>query len=247
MKFSIKNDYYEGCHPQILESLVQNNLDQQPGYGEDKYSLEAKKMLREKIENPDSEIYFVSGGTQANLIVISSILRPYQCVISANAGHIMNNETGAIESTGHKILGIENNEGKLFPNDIIPVLESHKNIPHQVMPKLVYISNSTELGTIYTKEELTNLSKFCKENNLYLFMDGARLGRILISEYLDNTMIFVEVEDTDKFWNDLVSLNLTEKYSGVKLTPVRMMDWGKECFVHDPSGILWHFGEFFSS
>lgn len=199
MKFSFKNDYSEGCHPQILESLVQNNLDQQPGYGEDKYSLEAKKMLREKIENPDSEIYFVSGGTQANLIVISSILRPYQCVISANAGHILNNETGAIEATGHKILGIENKEGKLFPNDIIPVLESHKNIPHQVMPKLVYISNSTELGTIYTKEELTNLSKFCKENNLYLFMDGARLGHALTSEISDLTLKDI-AELTDIFY-----------------------------------------------
>lgn len=199
MKFSFKNDYSEGCHPQILESLVRNNLDQQPGYGEDKYSLEAKKILLEKIENPDSEIYFVSGGTQANLIVISSILRPYQCIISANVGHILNNETGAIEATGHKILGIENKEGKLFPTDIIPVLESHKNIPHQVMPKLVYISNSTELGTIYTKEELTNLSKFCKENNLYLFMDGARLGHALTSEISDLTLKDI-AELTDVFY-----------------------------------------------
>jgi len=185
MKFSFKNDYSEGCHPQILESLLRNNLDQQAGYGEDDYSKQAKDLIKAKIENQDAEVYFVSGGTQANLIVISSILRPYQCVISASTGHILNNETGAIEATGHKILSIEKEDGKLFPEDIIPVLESHQNIPHQVMPKLVYISNSTELGTIYTKKELENLSKFCKENNLYLFMDGARLGHALTSETND--------------------------------------------------------------
>lgn len=185
MKFSFKNDYSEGCHPQILESLLRNNLDQQAGYGEDDYSKKAKDLIKAKIENQGAEVYFVSGGTQANLIVISSILRPYQCVISASTGHILNNETGAIEATGHKILSIEKEDGKLFPEDIIPVLESHQNVPHQVMPKLVYISNSTELGTIYTKKELENLSKFCKENNLYLFMDGARLGHALTSETND--------------------------------------------------------------
>lgn len=185
MKFSFKNDYSEGCHPQILESLLRNNLDQQAGYGEDDYSKKAKDLIKNKIEAQDADVYFVSGGTQANLIVISSILRPYQCVISAATGHILNNETGAIEATGHKILSIEKEDGKLFPSDIIPVLESHQNIPHQVMPKLVYISNSTELGTIYTKKELEDLSAFCKANNLYLFMDGARLGHALTSEISD--------------------------------------------------------------
>ncbi|QQQ28653.1 threonine aldolase family protein [Chryseobacterium indoltheticum] len=185
MKFSFKNDYSEGCHPQILESLLRNNLDQQAGYGEDDYSKKAKDLIKNKIEAQDADVYFVSGGTQANLIVISSILRPYQCVISAATGHILNNETGAIEATGHKILSIEKEDGKLFPSDIIPVLESHQNIPHQVMPKLVYISNSTELGTIYTKKELQDLSAFCKKNNLYLFMDGARLGHALTSEISD--------------------------------------------------------------
>lgn len=199
MKFSFKNDYSEGCHPQILESLLRNNLDQQAGYGEDDYSKKAKDLIKAKIENQDAEVYFVSGGTQANLIVISSILRPYQCVISASTGHILNNETGAIEATGHKILSIEKENGKLFPEDIIPVLESHQNIPHQVMPKLVYISNSTELGTIYTKRELENLSKFCKENNLYLFMDGARLGHALTSETNDLELKDI-AELTDVFY-----------------------------------------------
>ncbi|WP_294283842.1 aminotransferase class V-fold PLP-dependent enzyme [uncultured Chryseobacterium sp.] len=199
MKFSFKNDYSEGCHPDILQALLENNLNQQAGYGEDEYSREAKVLIKEKMKSPDAEIYFVSGGTQANLIVISSVLRPYQCAISAATGHILNNETGAIEATGHKILGIEKEDGKLTPEDIIPVLESHRNVPHQVMPKLVYISNSTELGTVYTLQELEKLSEFCKENRLYLFMDGARLGHGLTSEISDLTLEKV-AELTDIFY-----------------------------------------------
>lgn len=199
MKFSFKNDYSEGCHPNILQALLQTNFDQQAGYGEDDYSLQAKELIKEKIKNPNSDIYFVSGGTQANLIVISSILRPYQCAISASTGHILNNETGAIEATGHKILNIESEDGKLRPSDIIPVLENHQNIPHQVMPKLVYISNSTELGTIYNTKELEELSTFCKENKLYLFMDGARLGHGLTSEISDLSLEKV-AELTDIFY-----------------------------------------------
>ncbi|MDP9959786.1 threonine aldolase family protein [Chryseobacterium lathyri] len=199
MKFSFKNDYSEGCHPKILQALLKSNFEQQAGYGEDEYSLQAKKLIKEKINNPDSEIYLVSGGTQANLIVISSVLRPYQCVISAAPGHILNNETGAIEATGHKVLSIETADGKLKPSDIVPVLESHSNIPHQVMPKLVYISNSTELGTIYLAEELEELSDFCRQNGMYLFMDGARLGHGLTAEISDLTLEKV-AELTDIFY-----------------------------------------------
>jgi len=198
MKFSFKNDYSEGCHPNILKALLSYNDDQQAGYGEDQYSLEAKNLIRQKI-NSDSDVYFVSGGTQANLIVISSVLKPYQCVISAATGHILNNETGAIEATGHKILSVEKEDGKLTPEDIIPVLESHKNVPHQVMPKLVYLSNSTELGTVYTLSELEKLSSFCKENNLYIFMDGARMGHGLTAENSDLTLEKI-AELTDVFY-----------------------------------------------
>ncbi|WP_412850708.1 threonine aldolase family protein [Chryseobacterium sp. PMSZPI] len=199
MKFSFKNDYSEGCHPNILQALLQYNLDQQAGYGEDEYSLQAKALIKQKIKKEDSEVYFVSGGTQANLIVISSLLKPYQCVVSASTGHILNNETGAIEATGHKVLNIETEDGKLRPSDIIPVLENHKNVPHQVMPKLVYISNSTELGTIYQAKELEELSAFCKQNHLYLFMDGARLGHGLTSEISDLNLEKVAVL-TDIFY-----------------------------------------------
>ncbi len=199
MKFSFKNDYSEGCHPDILQALLESNLNQQAGYGEDEYSRGAKILIKEKMKSPDSDIYFVSGGTQANLIVISSVLRPYQCAVSASTGHILNNETGAIEATGHKILNIEKEDGKLTPEDIVPVLEGHRNVPHQVMPKLVYISNSTELGTVYTLQELEDLSAFCKENSLYLFMDGARLGHGLTSEISDLTLEKV-AELTDVFY-----------------------------------------------
>lgn len=188
MKFSFKNDYSEGCHPNILQALTKSNFEQQAGYGEDEYSLKAKTLIKEKINNQYSEVFLVSGGTQANLIVISAILKPYQCAISAAPGHILNNETGAIEATGHKVLSIETPDGKLRPSDIIPVLEGHGNVPHQVMPKLVYISNSTELGTIYQAKELEELSAFCKEKKLYLFMDGARLGHGLTSEISDLTL-----------------------------------------------------------
>ena len=199
MKFSFKNDYSEGCHPNILQALLQYNLDQQAGYGEDEYSLQAKELIKEKIKNKDADVYLVSGGTQANLIVISSILRPYQCAISAATGHILNNETGAIEATGHKVLSIETEDGKLRPSDVIPVLEGHGNVPHQVMPKLVYISNSTELGTIYQAKELEELSAFCKKNRLYLFVDGARMGHGLTSEISDLTLQKV-AELTDVFY-----------------------------------------------
>lgn len=199
MKFSFKNDYSEGCHPNILQSLLLNNTDQQAGYGEDQYSLQAKELIKERIKSPASEIYFISGGTQANLIVISSLLKPYQCVISASTGHILNNEAGAIEATGHKVLSIETEDGKISPADIIPILENHSNVPHQVMPKLVYISNSTELGTIYQAKELKELSAFCKEHKLYLFMDGARLGHGLTAEISDLTIEKV-AELTDIFY-----------------------------------------------
>jgi threonine aldolase len=163
MKYSFKNDYSEGCHPSILEALMRTNFSQQNGYGLDDYCAEASNIIKEKSNSPDSKVHFVSGGTQANLIVISSILKPHESVISAHTGHIFTNETGAIEATGHKVHGVETLDGKLRPKDIQSILDVHTNIPHQVKQKLVYISNSTEVGTIYTKKELEELSQFCKE------------------------------------------------------------------------------------
>ena len=187
-KYSFKNDYSEGCHPHILDALIKTNLIQQNGYGYDEYSEEARLLIKQKMNNQDADIHFVSGGTQANLLVISSILRPHESVVSAETGHIFTNETGAIESTGHKVHGLITEDGKLKPEHIQSVLDSHTNKPHQVKQKLVYISNSTEVGTIYNKKELQDLSAFCKANDLYLFMDGARIGQALTSEINDLTL-----------------------------------------------------------
>lgn len=194
MKISFKNDYSEGCHPSILEALTHLNFEQQNGYGLDAYSKNVTQLIRNKINDQKAEVHLVSGGTQANLIVISAFLRPYESVIAAETGHIFTNETGAIEATGHKVHGIATENGKLTPEHLQQVLDLHTNIPHQVKPKLVYISNSTEVGTIYSKQELADLSAFCKSHQLYLFMDGARLGHALTAE--TNNLV---MEDLSKY------------------------------------------------
>lgn len=185
MKISFKNDYSEGCHPNIMEAMVKNNLDQQESYGLDRYSTQAAACIVAKCQAPQSKVYFVSGGTQANLIIISSILRPYESVISASTGHIFNNEAGAIEATGHKVSSVHSQDGKLTPAHIQQVLDDFSKPPHQAKPRLVYISNATELGTSYTKSELQALATMCKQNDLFLFMDGARLASALMSSESD--------------------------------------------------------------
>lgn len=181
IKYDFRNDYSEGTHPNILQAFAKTNLVQETGYGEDRFCEEAAKIIRKEIKNPFAEVHFVSGGTQANLIVISSILKPYESVVAAGSGHIFTHETGAIEATGHKINSIVTETGKITPETIKPILDFHSD-EHMVKPAMVYISNSTELGTVYKKKELEELSAFCKQNNLYLFMDGARLGSALTSQ-----------------------------------------------------------------
>ncbi len=185
MKFSFKNDYSEGCHPRILQTLSETNFDQQNGYGLDEYCIEAEKIIQNKIGNSAAKVHFVSGGTQANLIVISAFLKPHESVVSPATGHIFTNESGAIEATGHKVHGVETENGKITPSDIQKIIDVHQNKPHQVKQKLVYISNSTELGTIYSRAELVELYHYCQEKNLYLFVDGARLGHALTAESND--------------------------------------------------------------
>ena len=199
MKYSFKNDYSEGAHPRILEALMKYNFDQQNGYGLDDYCKTAAQFILDKTKNPHSKVHFVSGGTQANLIVISAFLRPHESVVSAETGHIFTNESGAIEATGHKVHGVLTKDGKLRVDDIQKVIDVHQNIPHQVKQKLVYISNSTEVGTIYSKEELRDLYEFCQSKNLYLFMDGARLGHALTAETNDLTLEDI-AQNTDAFY-----------------------------------------------
>ena len=199
MKYSFKNDYSEGAHPRILDALIKYNLTQQNGYGLDEYSLNAAKFIRDKCAAPIASVHFVSGGTQANLTVISAFLRPHESVVSAHTGHIFTNEAGAIEATGHKIHGVETADGKLRPQDIQNILDAHQNVPHQLKQRLVYISNSTEIGTIYSKKELQELYEFCQNKNLILFMDGARLGHALTAETSDMSLADI-AKYTDAFY-----------------------------------------------
>ena len=199
MKYSFKNDYSEGAHPRILDALIKYNLTQQNGYGLDEYSLNAAKFIRDKCAAPNASVHFVSGGTQANLTVISAFLRPHESVVSAHTGHIFTNESGAIEATGHKIHGVETADGKLRPQDIQNILDAHQNVPHQLKQRLVYISNSTEIGTIYSKKELQELYEFCQNKNLILFMDGARLGHALTAETSDMSLADI-AKYTDAFY-----------------------------------------------
>ncbi|MGE8291963.1 MAG: threonine aldolase family protein, partial [Sphingobacterium sp.] len=197
--YNFKNDYSEGAHPRILDKLIETNLVQQSGYGEDEYAQQAKAILKERLNNPNASIYFVSGGTQTNLLVISFLLRVHEAVISAKTGHIAANETGAIEATGHKVITTETADGKLRPEDIANVLEAYALAPHVVKPRIVYISNSTEIGTIYTRDELKALFQFCQSHHLLLYLDGARLGHALTAENSDLTLAVIS-EYTDVFY-----------------------------------------------
>jgi threonine aldolase len=183
-KYSFQNDYSEGAHPRILEALARTNLDQEVGYGEDGYCLAAAEALRGAIGNPAADIHFVSGGTQANLVMLSSFLRPFESVIAVDTGHIVVHEAGAIEMTGHKINAVRGRHGKVTVEEIEALVAAH-NDEHMVRPRIVFISHSTEIGTIYTAQEMQAISATCKRLNLYLYLDGARLGSALTSRAAD--------------------------------------------------------------
>ena len=183
-------DYLEGAHPRILEKLVETNFVQTPGYGEDEYCERAREIIRKKVGVPDAYVQFLVGGTQTNMTVISSILRPYQGVISANTGHINAHETGAIEATGHKVLVLPSEDGKITAAQVQEYYDAHwadESHEHIVQPGMVYISHPTENGTLYTKEELKALYETCQKLCMPLFLDGARLGYGLMSEGSDLT------------------------------------------------------------
>lgn len=182
--YSFKNDYSEGAHPRILNALIKSNMAQEEGYGYDRHTQSAVSKIKNLIHNQNIDVHLISGGTQTNLTAISAFLKPHEACVSANTGHIAVNETGAIEYTGHKVITIDSNDGKIVPEKIQEVLNSPLN-EHVVKPKLVYISNPTELGTIYTKEELKALNEFCKSNNLILYADGARLGCAICAQKSD--------------------------------------------------------------
>lgn len=185
--YSFICDYSEGAHPRILEALVRSNYEQAAGYGEDEYTRKAVELIKQRIGNDNVDVHLIPGGTQTNLTAISAFLRPHEAAIAAETGHILVHETGAIEATGHKIIPVKTEDGKLKPSQIKAVLDAHTD-EHMVKPKLVYISNSTEIGSVYGKGELEGLSSLCRENGLFLYMDGARLGSALCSEGNDLTL-----------------------------------------------------------
>ncbi len=148
------DDYSEGAHPRILEAFVRTNLQQERGYARDSFAIEATKLIRGKLKNEEVDVHFVSSGTHANLTCLAAMLRPYESVIAVTSGHVSHHEAGAIEATGHKINAVNSVDGKLVPEEIIKIVESHGNDEQMVRPGVVYISQSTELGTIYTKQEL---------------------------------------------------------------------------------------------
>lgn len=182
------NDYTQGCHPLILEKLTETNIEQTPGYGQDHYCKRAAELIREKCQAKDAKIHFLTGGTQTNVTVIAAALKAHQGVITAETGHIHVHETGAVEACGHKILALPHCNGKLRAEQIAACVDGHFSdsaFEHAVQPKMVYISNPTELGTIYQKSELEEISKVCRQRGLYLFLDGARLGYGLMSREND--------------------------------------------------------------
>lgn len=183
-EYSFTNDYSEGCHPSVLEALSRSNLEQHAGYGEDVYTERVTSKIRTLIDDNLAEVHLVSGGTLSNLLVLASVLKPFESVVAADMGHINTHETGAIEATGHKIETVPSADGKLTPTMIAPLLDKSP-LYHTVKPRLVYISNTTEVGAVYTKQELVELSAFCSANNLLLFMDGARLPVALMASSSD--------------------------------------------------------------
>ncbi len=195
---SFKNDYSEGALPEIMEALVKTNLEQTVGYGMDEYCVLAAEKIKKRMNRMDAQVHFLVGGTQANQTCISAFLRSHEAVIGAETAHINVHETGAIESTGHKVIAIPGVDGKLTPEGIRAAVEYHSD-EHMVKPKMVYLSNSTEIGTIYYKKELEAISACCKELGLYLYLDGARLGSALTAEGND-----LSIEDiaslTDAFY-----------------------------------------------
>ena len=184
-------DYGEGAHPRILEMLASTNMQQTPGYGQDEFCVQAAELIRKACAAPEADVHFIVGGTQANLIVIKSALKPWQGVLCAESGHINVHETGAIEATGHKVMPLPAVDGKISAEQIREACAAHyadASFEHIVQPGMVYISCPTEFGTLYSKEELTAISAACRENGIPLFVDGARMGYGLMSEKNDLTL-----------------------------------------------------------
>ena len=215
-------DYLEGAHPRILEKLTETNFVQTPGYGEDEYCDRAREVIKEKCGVPNAYVQFLVGGTQTNMTVIASILKPYQGVLCANTGHINVHETGAIEATGHKVLALPSENGKITAAQVQEAYDTHwadASHEHIVQPGMVYISHPTENGTLYTKDELTALYETCSKLGLPLFLDGARLGYGLMSKRTDLT------------WKDIAAYTDVFYIGGTKVGAL----FGEAVVITDPA------------
>lgn len=181
-------DYGEGAHSEVLRALSETNMEQTPGYGEDKYCEKARGYIKKLCKDDSVDVHFLVGGTQTNTTLISAALRPHQGAVAASTGHINCHESGAIEATGHKVLPIPSGDGKISAEDIKALYDKHwaaSNHEHEVQPGMVYISQPTENGTLYSKAELEAISAVCRDSGLYLYVDGARLGYGLMSSAND--------------------------------------------------------------
>ena len=185
------NDYCEGAHPAILQKLLETNMEKLSGYGTDKYCDSAKEKIRKACGCPDADVFFLVGGTQTNATIIGSVLNRYEGVLAAQTGHVSCHEAGAIEYTGHKVLTLPAENGKIKAESITDYVETFygdESHDHMVFPGMVYISHPTEYGTLYTKKELEEISEVCHKYELPLFLDGARLGYGLVSPEADVTL-----------------------------------------------------------
>ena len=188
---AFQNDYSHGAHPKVLEHLINTNLEPLSGYGTDIYTEKAKEKIRKACGCAEADIYFLSGGTQTNQVVISSMLHRTEGVVSAVTGHIAQHEAGAIEYTGHKVLPIPQTEGKIKPQDLKNYLDTFygdENHEPMVYPGMVYISHPTEYGTLYSKTELKELYEICNNFQIPLFLDGARLAYGIAGQGSDVTL-----------------------------------------------------------
>ncbi|MDO5718428.1 MAG: aminotransferase class I/II-fold pyridoxal phosphate-dependent enzyme [Tissierellia bacterium] len=181
--YNFRNDYSLGAHKKILEKIIEFNSEVNTGYGLDMHCMRAASLIEKELD-ARADIHFISGGTQTNLLAAAAFLKPYQSIIAVSTAHILDNETGAIEATGHKIIEIPGEDGKISPQSIENIMRSYGS-ESKTQPKMVYITNATELGTIYSIKELEEISRVCKKYGLYLYMDGARLAHAIMSEESD--------------------------------------------------------------
>lgn len=190
-KVKFETDYQEGASPEILALLASTNLEQTSGYGDDPHTSRAKELIRREIGRPESAVWFMAGGTQTNTTVIKQLLSPCEGVISVSTGHINVHESGAIESTGHKVITLPGHDGLLDARDLREYMAAFTSDPtneHMVQPGMVYVSYSSELGTLYTKQALSDIKRVCDDYGLKLFVDGARIGAAVTSNESDMDM-----------------------------------------------------------